>query len=194
MLINGVIRRIVKEKFLDSNTIEDAIDNERVALAVAQHCPEDFIKLSQRLRGDKKLLTLVLKNIHHNIDPESAQPIECASDTLKDDDDIATLSIQKNPCSIQWLSDRLRDNDDLAQIAMNATPLAYPGLSLRLRERDDYIESYVLAVENCRLYCLCAEDYLPKELSKHVNEYGFSTRVVQAWLLRNKLSRELEVK
>lgn len=194
MLINSVIRRIVEEKWLDSSISEDALDNERVALAVAQNCPEEFIKLSARLRGNKELLILVLKNIRKSIDPESPQPIELASDSLQDDDDIAALSIQKNPCSIQWLSGRLQDNEDLTQIAMNATPLSYPGLSPRLRDRDDYIKSYALAVENCGCYCLCAEDYLPEELSKCVKENGFSTHVIQAWLLKRKLDSELSVK
>ncbi|MDF1486178.1 DUF4116 domain-containing protein [Ramlibacter sp. H39-3-26] len=194
MPINATIRKIINEKCLDPNTPELALDDINVALTVAQHCPQDFIHLSERLRADKALLSLVLQNIPYSIHPEGPQPIELASDALKDDEEVAALSIKKNPCSIQWLSNRLKNNDDLAKIAMNSSPLAYPGLSLRLREKDDYIESYVLAVENCGLYCQCAEDYLPKELKKHVDEFGFSTRIVQAWLLNRKLSRDLEVK
>lgn len=194
MPINTTIRKIINGKCLDPNTPELALDDINVALTVAQHCPQDFIHLSERLRADKALLSLVLQNIPYSIHPEGPQPIELASDALKDDEEVAILSIKKNPCSIQWLSYRLQDNDDLAQMAMNATPLAYPGLSLRLRERHDYIESYVIAVENCSLYCYCAEDYLPLELNKWVKEYGFSTPSVRAWILNKSLSLAKEPK
>ena len=188
MLINATIRKIINDKCLDPNTPDLALDDINVAFTVAQQCPQDFIYLSERLRADKELLSLVLQNIRYSIDPEGPQPIELASDSLKDDEEVAVLSINKNPCSIQWLSFRLKDNDDLAQMAMNATSLAYPGLSLRLRERDDYIESYVIAVENCSLYCYSGEDYLPMELNKWVKEYGFSTPSVRAWILNKSLS------
>jgi hypothetical protein len=191
--MNNVIRCIIKDRFLDSNTPEVALDNEDVALAVAQYCPDDYIKLSKRLRSDKQLIMLVLQNIHKSIEPEGPQPIELASNDLKDDIDVATLSIQKNPCSIQWLSGRLSDNEVLAELAMTLTPMAYPGLSLRLRERHDYIASYVLAVENCRHYCYCPEEYLPDSLKKHVEINDFSTHTVKSWILNNKLEKELRI-
>ena len=194
MLIDTTIRRIIHEKYLDRNTTEIAFDDINVAFAVAKHCPQDFIFLSERLRANKELLTLVLQNIHYSTDPEGPQPIELASDALKDDEEIALLSIKKNPCSIQWLSFRLKDNDELAEIAMNASALAYPGLSLRLKERDDYIESYVIAVENCGSYCYSAEDFLPMELKNWVNERGFSTPSVRAWILNKNMSHAKEAK
>ena len=179
---------------LDSNTSELALDDRNVALAVAKYCPQDFIMLSERLRADKDILIDVLNNLPCSIDPDGHQPIELASDELQDDDQIALLSIQKNPCSIQWLSYRLTDNENIAKLAMDKTPLAYPGLSWRLRDREDYILAYVNAVTNSPTYSWDAVEYLPEKLGKFVKECGFSVASVHAWLLNEKLTCKKEKK
>lgn len=196
MYIQASVDRIRKEKTISSDESEELMDHPAIARAVAEHCPECFIYLSQRMRGDKSILMMALNHLHIDTNPEGPQPMELASEELQDDREVALLSIQKNPNSIQWLSYRLRDDEALAEMAMSLSPLAYPGLSQRLKLTPDYLRAYAQAVEQKSNYPLEALDCIPTELSKVLKdaEASLTLLAVNAWLLNKELSTSLESK
>lgn len=150
-------------------------NDKKQVLEMVKKDPENFLKASEELRGDKEFVLSVLPLIERvyctgmveSLSEElrddkdvimgfakawDACVLRAASQRLRDDKDVVLAAIEKDGDLIEDASDRLKDDEEVAMAAVQKHSIAYLYISARLKNNRDI---FITAVQNCRLKVAC---------------------------------------
>lgn len=96
------------QEFINSNGKKHSKDREVVLEAMKNY--GHLYQLAKNFKDDKEILMTALKSY---LKVYSNQPLQYASDRLKNDDEIVLLALLKDPFALQYASGRLKNDDEI---------------------------------------------------------------------------------
>ena len=83
---------------------------------------------------------------------QAGEALQCTSDEMKNDPEVAMVAVQQNPDALQYVSDSLKGDARLVLVAINKSPAAIQCLGLRFFPKTRHIR---LFEENSPRVCAC---------------------------------------
>lgn len=142
-----------KEEFNDWRS------NAKVAFKALDMNMSNILFCSNSLKNTKKFFKYILNKNCYEID---SILLSYASDKIRDDYEIAFLSVRKNAHNYLYLSDKLKNDNSICLAALQNSISIYPYLSKPIVENKAFITNFLLGEKN--------NGYILKYLPKHLKE------------------------